>query len=89
LKEIILFTNPHAFSQQEALNLWSRLVAGWANSLDNEGARTLMDGYPNRTTQMTPFTVLFWPNSLEPKPRCLGTSNGGYLSEWGHSSIGP
>jgi len=40
--------NSHPFTHQEAVNLWSRLVAGWANSLDNEGSRTLMDGYPNR-----------------------------------------
>jgi hypothetical protein len=47
LKEEILFFNPHPFTHREAVDLWSRLVAGWANSLDNEGARTLMDGYPN------------------------------------------
>src|SRR4051812_45838449 len=35
------------FSRAEALALWSRLVAGWANSLDASGARTLMDGIPN------------------------------------------
>ena len=40
--------NSRPFTHQEAVDLWSRLVAGWANSLDNEGARTLMDGYPNR-----------------------------------------
>lgn len=39
--------NPSPFTHQEAVNLWSRLVAGWANSLDNAGARTLIDGYPN------------------------------------------
>lgn len=39
--------NPHPFTHHEAVNIWARLVAGWANSLDNEGARTLMDGYPN------------------------------------------
>ncbi len=37
-----------SFSHQEAINLWARLVAGWAHSLDAEGARTLMDGAPNR-----------------------------------------
>lgn len=36
-----------AFTKAEALSLWSRLVAGWANSLDNSGARTLMAGVPN------------------------------------------
>jgi len=40
--------NTSPFSHQEAVQLWSRLVAGWAHSLDDEGARTLMDGYPNR-----------------------------------------
>jgi hypothetical protein len=35
------------FSRDEALDLWSWLVAGWANSLDPSGARTLMDGVPN------------------------------------------
>lgn len=39
--------NPSPFTHQEAVNLWSRLVAGWAHSLDDEGARTLMGGYPN------------------------------------------
>ncbi|MCA9883086.1 MAG: DUF2264 domain-containing protein [Anaerolineae bacterium] len=39
--------NPQPFTHQEAVNLWARLVAGWANSLDNDGARTLMDGHPN------------------------------------------
>lgn len=33
-----------AFSRPEALNLWSRLVAGWAESLNNEGSSTLLDG---------------------------------------------
>ncbi|HLV37157.1 MAG TPA: hypothetical protein VKY59_18695, partial [Spirillospora sp.] len=40
--------NPQPFTRQEALDLWARLVAGWAHTLDNTGARTLMDGYPNR-----------------------------------------
>lgn len=40
--------NPNPFTYQEALNLWSWLVSGWAHSLDNEGARTLIDGVPNR-----------------------------------------
>lgn len=35
------------FSRDEALNIWSRLIGGWANSLDSSGARTLMDGIPN------------------------------------------
>ena len=39
--------NSRPFTHQEAVQLWSRLVAGWANSLDNEGARTLIDGYSN------------------------------------------
>lgn len=39
--------NSRPFTHQEAVNLWSRLVAGWANSLDNEGARNVMDGHPN------------------------------------------
>jgi hypothetical protein len=39
--------NPQPFTRQEALNLWSRLAAGWAHTLDAEGARTLMDGAPN------------------------------------------
>ena len=39
---------PHyPFTREEALALWSRLVAGWAHSLDGSGARTLMDGVPN------------------------------------------
>ena len=36
------------FTRGEALALWSRLVAGWAHSLDQSGARTLMEGVPNR-----------------------------------------
>src|SRR5262245_37893930 len=35
------------FSRDEAVELWSWLVAGWANSLDVSGARTWMDGVPN------------------------------------------
>ncbi len=35
------------FSRTEAEALWTRLVAGWANSLDASGARTFMDGIPN------------------------------------------
>jgi hypothetical protein len=37
----------HPFSHTEAVNLWSWIVAGWANSLDSTGARTLIDGVPN------------------------------------------
>lgn len=40
--------DPRPFTYQEAQNLWARLVAGWAHTLDNDGARSLMDGYPNR-----------------------------------------
>jgi len=43
----ILFVNPNSFTHQEAVDLWARLVAGWTHSLDNSGARTLMDGNPN------------------------------------------
>ncbi|MCA9838777.1 MAG: DUF2264 domain-containing protein [Trueperaceae bacterium] len=35
------------FTHAEALSLWSRMVAGWANSLDSSGARTLIEGIPN------------------------------------------
>lgn len=42
-----MYTTPSPFTHQEAIQLWSRLVAGWANSLDDEGSRTLIDGYPN------------------------------------------
>jgi len=35
------------FSRAEALTLWSKMVAGWAKSLDASGARTVMDGIPN------------------------------------------
>lgn len=37
------------FLRAEAVALWSRLVAGWANSLNPSGNRTLMDGVPNHT----------------------------------------
>lgn len=40
--------NPNPFTRQEAVDLWARLVAGWAQRLDSSGARTLFDGYPNR-----------------------------------------
>lgn len=39
--------NEQPFTHQEAVQLWSRLVAGWTNRLDDQGARTLLDGYPN------------------------------------------
>jgi hypothetical protein len=35
------------FTHDEAVALWSRLVAGWARHLDASGARTLFDGVPN------------------------------------------
>jgi hypothetical protein len=38
-----------SFTRAEALELWSRLVAGWAEHLDASGARTLMDGVPSRS----------------------------------------
>ncbi|CAA9569875.1 MAG: hypothetical protein AVDCRST_MAG88-2230 [uncultured Thermomicrobiales bacterium] len=37
----------HAFTRDEALALWSRIVAGWARHLDGSGARTLIEGEPN------------------------------------------
>src|SRR5687767_1711614 len=36
------------FTYDEALDIWARLVAGWAHSLDTSGARTLIDGVPNQ-----------------------------------------
>lgn len=38
-------SNP--FSHAEAVALWSRLLAGWANSLNESSNRTHMDGIPN------------------------------------------
>lgn len=35
------------FTRAEAVDLWSQLVAGWANSLNRSGNRTLMDGIRN------------------------------------------
>ena len=35
------------FTRAEALELWARLVAGWANNLNSSGSRTLLDGIPN------------------------------------------
>lgn len=45
--------NAHSepFTYDEALALWSRVVAGWAHSLDASGARTLMDGVPNQADE--------------------------------------
>lgn len=37
----------HPFTRAEALDWWSRMVAGWAHRLDSSGARTLLDGVPN------------------------------------------
>ncbi|MGN6485197.1 MAG: DUF2264 domain-containing protein [Thermomicrobiales bacterium] len=36
------------FTRQDAESLWARLVAGWAEHLDPNGARLLIDGIPNR-----------------------------------------
>ncbi|MBI1281833.1 MAG: DUF2264 domain-containing protein [Anaerolineaceae bacterium] len=35
------------FSRTEAVELWARCVAGWANHLNASGNRTLFDGIPN------------------------------------------
>ncbi len=35
------------FTRAEALDLWLRIVAGWADHLDASGARTLFDGVSN------------------------------------------
>lgn len=37
----------HPFTKNEALALWSRIVAGWAHSLDSSGGRTLLEGVAN------------------------------------------
>jgi hypothetical protein len=39
--------NDQPFTYDEALEIWARLVAGWARSLDSSGARTLIDGVSN------------------------------------------
>lgn len=39
--------NDDPFTYDEALELWARLVAGWAQHLDRTGARTRFDGTPN------------------------------------------
>ena len=36
------------FTRDEALSMWSRLVAGWADHLDSSGARLMIDGVTNR-----------------------------------------
>lgn len=38
----------HSFTLAEAKAFWAHLVAGWADHLDDTGARTLIDGIPNR-----------------------------------------
>ena len=51
------------FTREEALALWSRLVAGWAHSLDDYGARTLMDGssgYADAGGSFEGFTRMLW-----------------------------
>lgn len=42
-----LTPNTDPFTRAEALHLWARLVAGWAQHLDPSGARTLFAGVPN------------------------------------------
>lgn len=39
----------HAFTRNEALTMWARLVAGWADHLNESGTRTLIDGIPATT----------------------------------------
>jgi hypothetical protein len=39
--------NSYPFAHDEALQLWARLVAGWAHSLNADGTRTHLDGFPN------------------------------------------
>ncbi|GAB4115417.1 MAG: DUF2264 domain-containing protein [Roseiflexaceae bacterium] len=39
------------FSHAEAIDLWSRIVVGWANHLDASGARLLIDGFRNQHDQ--------------------------------------
>lgn len=51
------------FTHDEAVALWSRLVAGWAHSLDDTGARTFMDGVPNQADAHGSFegvTRMLW-----------------------------
>ena len=43
-----MYFNRSPFTYKEAYDLWARLVAGWQNRLDAEGARTLFDGRYNR-----------------------------------------
>lgn len=63
--------SPPPFTRNEAIALWSRMVAGWAHSLDPSGARTLMDGVPNAEDQ---------GGSLEGVTRMLW-GLGGWLSQ--------
>ena len=65
------------FTREEALALWSRLVAGWAHSLDESGARTLMDGAPNYADA---------GGSYEGVTRMLW-GLGGWLSQPGRSAV--
>lgn len=69
--------NADPFTYDEALALWSRLVAGWARSLDPSGARTLMDGLPNRADE---------GGSYEGVTRMLW-GLGGWLSHPGRSPV--
>lgn len=39
------------FTHTEAITLWSRLVAGWAKHLNEDGSRTLIDGVTNVADQ--------------------------------------
>ena len=51
------------FSRDEAVALWARLVAGWANSLNVSGNRTLMDGITNdreRSGSYEGVTRMLW-----------------------------
>ncbi|MBZ0298899.1 MAG: DUF2264 domain-containing protein [Anaerolineae bacterium] len=55
--------NPNPFTRQEAVELWARLVAGWADHLDNSGARTLLDGCPTGADAGGSYegvTRMFW-----------------------------
>ena len=65
------------FTRDEALALWSRLVAGWAERLDDSGARTLLDGVPNAADA---------GGSYEGVTRMLW-GLGGWLSQPGRSAI--
>ena len=69
--------NRSPFTYKEAYDLWARLVAGWTNRLDAEGARTLFDGYPNRADI---------GGSYEGVTRMLW-GIGGWLSQPQHDSV--